>query len=155
MPAKRVEKMLLPMADARRTTNLSHSWYAHPAVVLVSQLQSTVPPITPPPRSFFFPCVVLRPAVMCKQDVGAVLKCIQVLYTSILTSGCSVHPTCNICFRQIQGEFRPCREGHSLELSCQFLLSSLFFNIYKIWKNMEEGSMRKWDKNVQVENNKH
>lgn len=57
MPAKVVEKMLLAMADARRTTNLSHSGYAHPAVVLVSQLQSTVPPITPPPRSFFFPAL--------------------------------------------------------------------------------------------------
>lgn len=97
-PAKAAEKMLLPMADAKRTTNLQLSRLA---AVGVSRLPSTIPSYHTP-RSFLSsspPCVVLRPVALCKQDVGAVLKRIPVPYTSVLTSGCCVHPACNICFR--------------------------------------------------------
>lgn len=84
----------------KRTTNLQHSRCAHPAVVLVSRLPSTIPSKHSPLHlPFFIPYVVLRQAAKCKQDVGAVVKCIQVLYTSLLTSGCNVHPAWNICFR--------------------------------------------------------
>lgn len=94
-----MEKMLLAKANAKRTTNLWHSQRAHPGAVLVSRLPSAIPSYhTPLHLPFFIPYVVLRPAAKCKQDVGAAVKCIQALYTSLLTSGCNVHPAWNICF---------------------------------------------------------
>lgn len=79
----------------------------------------------PPPHLPFFPRVVLRPVAVCKQDVGAVLKYIQVLYTSAPLAAVCILPGTSASDKY--RESSSCAELHSLKFFSWFSLVNLIF----------------------------